>query len=69
MLVQLIQGINCIDLKVRNDANIGSVTATNVNVSGILTATSHKLDSSSGEILTGIITATNIVVGTASFNI
>ena len=58
-------GTGNIDLNVRNIANIASVTATNVNVSGVLTATSHKLDSSSGEILTGIITATNINVGSA----
>ena len=58
-------GTGDIDLNVRNIANIASVTATNVNVSGVLTATSHKLDSSSGEILTGIITATNINVGSA----
>jgi hypothetical protein len=58
-------GTGNIDLNVRNIASIASVTATNVNVSGILTATSHKLDSSSGEILTGIITATNINVGSA----
>ena len=30
-----------------------------------MTAASHKLDSTTGEIRTGIITATNIVVGTA----
>ena len=30
-----------------------------------MTATSHKLDSTTGEIRTGIITANNIVVGTA----
>ena len=58
-------GTGGIDLNVRNTANIISVTANNVNVSGVLTATSHKLDSASGEILTGIITATNINVGAA----
>ena len=43
----------------------GRIDVVNVNVSGVMTAASHKLDSTTGEIRTGIITATNIVVGTA----
>ena len=54
------------DLKVRNDAIFdGRIDVNNVNVTGILTAASYKLDSTSGEIRVGIITANNIVVGTA----
>jgi len=54
------------DLKVRNDAIFdGRIDVNNVNVTGILTAVSYKLDSTDGEIRVGIITANNIVVGTA----
>ena len=54
------------DLKVRNNSIFdGRIDVVNVNVSGVMTAASHKLDSTTGEIRTGIITATNIVVGTA----
>ena len=59
-------GTGTTDLKVRNNASFdGLIDASNVNVSGILTAASHKLDSASGEIRTGIITANNIVIGDA----
>ena len=59
-------GTGSTDLNVRNVANIdGSLLANNVSVTGIITTANHKLDSTSGEIRTGIITATNIVVGTA----
>ena len=65
MLVQLIQLDQQI-LKVRNDAIFdGRIDVNNVNVTGILTAVSYKLDSTDGEIRVGIITANNIVVGTA----
>ena len=58
-------GTGTTDLKVRNNSIFdGRIDVVNVNVSGVMTATSHKLDSTSGEI-TGIITANNIVVGTA----
>jgi len=59
-------GTGTTDLKVRNNAIFDArLDVVNVNVSGIITTANHKLDSSSGEIRTGIITATNIVVGTA----
>ena len=59
-------GTGTTDLKVRNNSIFdGRIDVVNVNVSGVLTATDHKIDSTSGEIRTGIITATNIVVGTA----
>ena len=59
-------GTGTTDLKVRNNSIFdGRIDVVNVNVSGVMTAASHKLDSTSGEIRTGIITATNIVVGTA----
>ena len=67
MLVQLIPVSTArTDLKVRNDAIFdGRIDVNNVNVTGILTAVSYKLDSTDGEIRVGIITANNIVVGTA----
>ena len=59
-------GAGTTDIKVRNNAVFdGRLDVVNVNVSGVITATSHKLDSTTGEIRTGIITATNIIVGTA----
>jgi hypothetical protein len=59
-------GTGTTDLKVRNNAIFDArLDVVNVNVSGIITTANHKLDSTSGEIRTGIITATNIVVGTA----
>jgi hypothetical protein len=59
-------GTGTTDLKVRNNSIFdGRIDVANVNVSGIITTANHKLDSTSGEIRTGIITATNIVVGTA----
>ena len=59
-------GAGTTDLKVRNNAIFDArLDVVNVNVSGIITTANHKLDSTSGEIRTGIITATNIVVGTA----
>ena len=65
MLEQLEQ-LNNRSEKVRNDAIFdGRIDVNNVNVTGILTAASYKLDSTSGEIRVGIITANNIVVGTA----
>ena len=44
---------------------VGLITANNVHVSGIITATSYNLQSSSGRITAGIITSTNLVVGTS----
>ena len=59
-------GTGSTDLKVRNNSIFdGSIVANDVNISGILTASSYKLDSTSGEILAGIITASNINVGSA----
>jgi hypothetical protein len=59
-------GTGTTDLKVRNNAIFDErIDVNNVNVTGILTATSYKLDSTTGEIRVGIITANNIVVGTA----
>ena len=59
-------GTGTTDLKVRNNSIFdGRIDVANVNVTGIITTANHKLDSTSGEIRTGIITATNIVVGTA----
>ena len=59
-------GTGSTDLKVRNNSIFdGSIVANDVNISGILTASSYKLDSISGEILAGIITASNINVGSA----
>lgn len=55
-----------VDVRVKNRANIeGHLEVADVNVTGIITTANHRLNSSSGEILTGIITATNIIVGTA----
>jgi len=59
-------GTGTTDLRVRNRAVIeGHLDVVNVDATGIVTAANHRINSSSGEILTGIITATNIVVGTA----
>ena len=59
-------GSGHVDVRVRNRANIeGHLEVGDVNVTGIITTANHRLNSASGEILTGIITATNIVVGTA----
>ena len=59
-------GSGTTDVRVKNRASIeGQLDTTDVTVTGIITTANHRLNSSSGEILTGIITATNIVVGTA----
>ena len=60
-------GSGTTDVRVKNRASIEGhlEVATDVTVTGIITTVNHRLNSSSGEILTGIITATNIVVGTA----
>lgn len=59
-------GSGTTDVRVKNRASIeGQLDTTDVTVTGIITTSNHRLNSSSGEILTGIITATNIVVGTA----
>ena len=59
-------GTGSTDLKVRNNSIFdGSIVANDINISGILTASSYKLDSTLGEILAGIITASNINVGSA----
>jgi hypothetical protein len=54
------------DLYVHNEARFaGIINANNVSISGILTSTSFNLNSSSGQIISGIVTSTNLVVGTA----
>jgi hypothetical protein len=54
------------DVYVHNIAKfVGLITANNVFVSGIITATSFNLESSSGRITAGIITTSNLVVGTS----
>ena len=59
-------GTGTTDLRVRNRAVIEKhLDVVDVRATGIVTAANHRINSSSGEILTGIITATNIVVGTA----
>jgi len=59
-------GSGTTDVRVKNRASIeGQLDTTDITVTGIITTANHRLNSSSGEILTGIITATNIVVGTA----
>ena len=55
------------DMYVHNIAEfVGLITANNVYVSGIITATGFKLDSSSGQINAGIVTSSNIEVGSGS---
>ena len=55
------------DMYVHNIAEfVGFITANNVYVSGIITATGFRLNSSSGQINAGIVTATNIAVGSGS---
>ena len=62
-------GTGTTDLKVRNNAVFdGAIDATNVNVGGAFTATTYRLDSSTGSlglILAGIVTTSTLVVGTA----
>jgi len=59
-------GTGTTDVKVRNNAIIdGSLSVAHVNVSGALTATTYTLESTSSNITAGIITASNITVGTA----
>jgi hypothetical protein len=59
-------GTGTTDLKVRNNAIFdGTINATHVNVGGAITATSYRLDSSSSNIRAGIVTATELVIGTA----
>ena len=59
-------GTGTTDVKVRNNAIIdGSLSVAHVNVSGALTATTYTLESTSSNIIAGIITASNITVGTA----
>jgi len=60
-------GTGSTDLYVENVAKfVGLITANNAFVSGIITATSFNLQSSSGNITAGIITSTNIKVGTGA---
>ncbi len=59
-------GSGTTDIRVKNRAAFeGQTEVVDINVTGIITTANHRLNSSSGEILTGIITATNIVVGSA----
>ena len=53
------------DFYVHNQAVFADIIkANNVSISGILTSTSFNLNSSSGKIVSGIITSTDLVVGT-----
>ena len=55
------------DMYVHNTAEFGDlILSNNITVSGILTAFGFKLDSASGQINAGIITSTNIEVGSGS---
>jgi hypothetical protein len=55
------------DMYVHNTAEFGDlILSNNITVSGILTAFGFKLDSSSGQINAGIITSSNIEVGSGS---
>ena len=44
---------------------VGVVSASNVSVSGVLTSTNYRLDSSSSNISAGIVTTARLVVGTS----
>ena len=66
LLMSELPGSGTTDVRVKNRAPLRvKLDTTDVTVTGIITTANHRLNSSSGEILTGIITATNIVVGTA----
>ena len=55
------------DMYVHNTAEFGDlILSNNITVSGIITATGFKLDSSSGQINAGIVTSSNIEVGSGS---
>jgi hypothetical protein len=59
-------GVATTSMYVNGEAKfVGIITTNNLFVSGIITATSFDLDSSSGRINSGIVTTTNIVVGTS----
>ena len=54
------------DLHVHNKAVfLGLVDANDINVSGTLTSTDYRLDSTSSNIRAGVVTSTTLVVGTA----
>ena len=58
------------DLYLENKAVFNGQTDLNhVNVSGALTATTHEINSASGKITTGIITATSLYVGSGTTTI
>ena len=62
-----ITGIGTTALNVRNNAVFAGFTTTkDLQVGGALSATTYNLNSSSSNIVTGIITATRLNVGTAS---
>jgi len=59
-------GSGVVDLEVNNrSVFVGVVSATNMDVTGIFTATNYRLDSSSSNIKAGIVTTSTLVVGTA----
>jgi len=54
------------DLHVHNKAVfLGVISANDINVSGTLTSTDYRLDSTSSTIRAGVVTSTTLVVGTA----
>lgn len=60
-------GTSATSLYVNGQAKfVGIITANNVFVSGMLTATAFDLQSTSGRITAGIMTATNLAVGSGS---
>ena len=59
-------GSGVIDLEVNNrSVFVGVVSATNMDVTGIFTATNYRLDGSGSNIKAGIVTTSTLVVGTA----
>ena len=59
-------GTGSTDIRARNRVRIdGGLDVQHINATGIVTTANHRIDSTSGRIVTGIITATDIVVGTA----
>jgi len=59
-------GAGTIDFLVNNrSVFVGVVSVSNLNVTGILTSTTYRLDSSGSNIRSGIITTSTLVVGTS----
>ena len=59
-------GAGSVDLLVNNrSVFVGVVSVSNLDVTGILTSTNYRLDSSSSNISAGIVTASRLIVGTS----